>query len=122
MSETREHGPGSSSGVSNAWLERLGFETNPFALREATLEEQLDEYFVEPPGFEHVSGPHTFLLFAARGGGKTACRIMVEHACRPHDSQSAALARSHIPLLLWGNRSAGSFAKPTFTKPGTLTT
>jgi hypothetical protein len=82
-----------------AWLRQLGFADNPFALRQAALEADLDEYFVEPPKFEQVLSAHTVLLFAARGGGKTACRITVERACRPYDRQSKILAIPYYKAL-----------------------
>jgi DNA-binding winged helix-turn-helix (wHTH) protein len=85
--------------VSQRWLSQFGFSANPFALRQAGLEQRLDEYFVEPPGFEEAHSTHTFLLFAPRGGGKTACRITVERACRPHDQQSDVLAVPYYKAL-----------------------
>ncbi len=99
MSASAKHLPGTRSGISQTWLEQLGFTSNPFAIREAGQEQELDAYFVEPPGFDQVRGAHTFLLFAPRGSGKTACRIMVERACRPLDTQSAVLAVPYYQAL-----------------------
>ncbi|MBT7075869.1 MAG: hypothetical protein HN560_17575 [Anaerolineae bacterium] len=60
----------------------LGFEDNPFAYTNADEEERLSEYFVPPPYFESVFGnpnrPKSFIVFAPRGGGKTAQRRMIE--------------------------------------------
>jgi hypothetical protein len=73
------------------WLEYFGFERFPFDRPEAGNEEFarpefLASCFVEPRGFERVFGqadsPVTSLLFAARGTGKTACRVMMDYYCR----------------------------------------
>jgi hypothetical protein len=47
----------------------LGFEDNPFAQTNADEEDRLPEYFVSPP---------SFIVFAPRGGGKSAQRRMIE--------------------------------------------
>jgi hypothetical protein len=96
---TAEHSPGSRLGASQGWLQQLGFTDNPFALRQAGLEKRLEEYFVEPPGFELARGPHSVFLFAPHGGGKTACRIIIERACRPYDAQSDVLAVPYYTAL-----------------------
>ncbi|MBE0683126.1 MAG: hypothetical protein IH589_14545 [Anaerolineales bacterium] len=60
----------------------LSFEDNPFAHTNADEEERLPEYFVPPPYFEAVFGnplkPKSFIVFAPRGGGKSAQRRMIE--------------------------------------------
>jgi hypothetical protein len=60
----------------------LGFEDNPFAQTNADEEDRLPEYFVSPPYFESVFGnplkPKSFIVFAPRGGGKSAQRRMIE--------------------------------------------
>jgi hypothetical protein len=60
----------------------LGFEDNPFAHTNADEEERLPEYFVPPPYFESAFGnplkPKSFIVFAPRGGGKSAQRRMIE--------------------------------------------
>lgn len=99
MSMTQRGTLGGGPGVSLAWLRQLGLTDNPFALRQATLEPRLEEYFVDPPGFGAVRDRYTFLLFASRGSGKTACRIMVERTCRPHDPGSDILAISYGAAL-----------------------
>ncbi len=90
---------GANAGILQTWLGQLGFTANPFALRQAGLETQLDEYFVEPPGFEVMRRPYTTLLFAPRGGGKTACRRMVERDCRPGNDRASVLAVSYDRAL-----------------------
>lgn len=71
-------------------LKNLGFtEGNPFASLEAGKEEGQDwfyESFVEPPRFDEIVGdarsPQPMLIFAPRGSGKTALRVMVHYYCR----------------------------------------
>jgi len=79
-----------------AWLKGHGFTENPFALREASREVRLSEYFVEGPHYDKVKGstddPCTAFVFAARGCGKSAYRVMIERACRPDDRDSSVLA------------------------------
>jgi hypothetical protein len=66
----------------------LGFEDNPFAHTNADDEERLPEYFVPPPYFESVFGnpsqPKSFIVFAPRGGGKSAQRRMIELRSSEH--------------------------------------
>lgn len=78
------------------WLKRHGFIANPFAEREAGREKRLGEYFVPGPYYDDIKGtaddPRTCFVFAARGCGKSAYRVMIERSCRPWDSQSDILA------------------------------
>jgi len=66
----------------NPFLERKGFIEDPFASTNAGQEPRLAEYFVPPPYFHAVLGdpstPQSNVVFAPRGGGKTAQRRMVE--------------------------------------------
>ena len=73
------------------WVNYYGFQRFPFDRPEAGNEEFarpdfLSSCFVEPRGFERVLGqadsPTTSLLFAARGTGKTACRVMMDYYCQ----------------------------------------
>jgi hypothetical protein len=68
------------------WLRAFGFTENPFSGTEAEQDQRLHEYFVEPACFDAVLGtavsPQTAVLFAPRGGGKTANRVMVDHFCK----------------------------------------
>ena len=63
-------------------LSSLGFESDPFAKTNADEEEKLDQYFVAPPFFNAVLGdpssPKSSLVFAPRGGGKTALKRKIE--------------------------------------------
>lgn len=80
----------------DAWLKAHGFIENPFALREAGREGRLSEYFVEGPYYDEVKGgaddPRSAFVFAARGCGKTAYRLMIQSSCRPDDRDSPILA------------------------------
>ena len=64
------------------FLQRLGFEANPFEFTNADQEPRLDQYFVPPPYFASVYGepsqPASCMVFAPRGAGKSAQRKMVE--------------------------------------------
>jgi len=69
------------------FLERLGFEANPFEFNNADQEPRLNEYFVHPPYFASVYGdpsqPASCMVFAPRGAGKSAQRKMVEITAPP---------------------------------------
>ncbi|MCP4346186.1 MAG: trypsin-like peptidase domain-containing protein [Desulfobacterales bacterium] len=67
------------------WLEAVGFKRNPFEGIDARYEPYLMEYFIYPVGFEKMLGNNPAVLYAPRGGGKTASRRMVEHACEVGD-------------------------------------
>jgi hypothetical protein len=79
------------------WLGHRGFVANPFAHYKARDEaDRLQEYFEFHPCFEKVQGtselPTTAFLFAARGCGKTASRMMIAQTSRPGDTTSDILA------------------------------
>ena len=65
------------------FLSKLGFTENPFQFTNADEEEHLQSYFVPPPYFHSVWGdpqfPKSQVIFAPRGGGKTAQRRMIEY-------------------------------------------
>ncbi|HKD81314.1 MAG TPA: hypothetical protein VKH81_16585 [Candidatus Angelobacter sp.] len=65
-------------------LQGLGFRLDPFAKTNADEEELLKSYFIEPPFFKAVYGdlstPKSAVVFAPRGGGKTALKRMLEVA------------------------------------------
>ncbi len=67
-------------------ITRLGFRADPFEKTDADQEPYLAEYFVKPPYFEQVCGdpeqPRPSIVFASRGSGKTALRVMVERRSR----------------------------------------
>lgn len=68
----------------DSFLGALGFEENPFTITNADDEPELPSYFVPPPYFPSVLGspskPQSTVVFAPRGGGKTAQKVMIENA------------------------------------------
>ena len=64
------------------FFNNLGFDSNPFQFTKADDEDRLEKYFIPPPYFDSVWGnpekPKTVVVFAPRGGGKTAQRKMIE--------------------------------------------
>jgi len=72
-----------------ALLARLGFIADPFAKTNADEEERLDSYFIQPPFFSTVYGdplaPKSTVVFAPRGGGKTALKRRIEIASKESD-------------------------------------
>ncbi len=69
------------------FLRSLGFTDNPFAHTNADQEQdRLPTYFIPPPYFHDVFGnpeyPDSIFVFAPRGGGKSAQRIMLEKECQ----------------------------------------
>ncbi len=79
----------------------LGFEDNPFAHTNADEEERLPEYFVPPPYFESVFGnplkPKSFVVFAPRGGGKSAQRRIIELRSSEHNILSITYDNFDFP-------------------------
>lgn len=70
-------------------LDNLGFQNDPFAKVNADEEERLEEYFIEPPFFKAVYGiptdPKSYVVFAPRGGGKTALKRKIELASQQNN-------------------------------------
>ena len=71
------------------YLSKLGFLRNPFQQSNADKEiDFLSEYFIKPDYFEDVWGnpynPSSNIVYAPRGGGKTAQRIMIEKRAKNH--------------------------------------
>ena len=68
--------------MSLEFLGAFGFTQDPFASTNAADEPLIGKYFVEPPFFPAVVGdpksPNSNVVFAPRGGGKTAQKIMIE--------------------------------------------
>lgn len=84
------------------WLNQVGFVNgNPFATANAEQEGHfLPEYFVDTGHYNLVVGnpesSQTTLIFAPRGAGKTAYRVMLERQCYPYSDQLNTLVVSHI--------------------------
>lgn len=70
----------------NDLLHNLGFSRDPFAKTNADEEDLLEDYFIEPPFFKAVYGdihePKTAVVYAPRGGGKTALKRKIELSAR----------------------------------------
>lgn len=77
-----------------SWLKGLGFtHGHPFATVEADQERDLlPEFFVDIEGYERVEGDETLLVFAPRGSGKSALRIMLATQAAPISDKSSTLA------------------------------
>ncbi len=64
------------------FFNNLGFDDNPFGSTNADEEDRLEQYFIPPPYFTSVFGdpdkPASNVVFAPRGGGKSAQRRMIE--------------------------------------------
>lgn len=71
------------------FLQTLGFIDNPFQFTNADEEEHLQAYFIPPPYFASVWGnpakPTSNVIFAPRGGGKSAQRRMIEYKASESD-------------------------------------
>lgn len=86
--------PKSTKADLNSWLSSLGFEVgNPFATVEAEQERNLlPEYFVDVDGYERIKSDKTIIVFAPRGGGKSALRVVLASHSAPTSSESKSLA------------------------------
>ncbi len=93
------------------YLSGTGFVSDPFASTNAEDEQLLQSYFIPPPYFVSVLGqptsPESHIVFAPRGGGKTAQRRMIEvesegsdFICVLHDAfpVSGKASISHITV------------------------
>lgn len=95
------------------WLANRGFHKgrDPFAAVEAEREAELKTYFIRPPFFDQIAGsvgnPRTSFVFAARGAGKTACRLMIQRECLPDDPSADVLAVPYTDFG-WLEQSTGS--------------
>lgn len=72
-------------GSAMEFYEQLGFHDHPFVHTNADEEPRLADYFVPPPFFSGVIGdpnhPSPAIVFAPRGGGKSAQRRQLEAWC-----------------------------------------
>lgn len=86
------------------WLHERGFvRGNPFAIVEADRERTLlPRSFIEVPGYDHIKSPHTVIVFAPRGGGKSALRVVLASYAAPIAPEESTLAVEYTnfdPLL-----------------------
>lgn len=84
----------------NEYLTNLGFKSNPFQFSNADKEvDHLSDYFVKPDYFEDVWGnpyePVPSIVYAPRGAGKTAQRVMIEKRARKADDILAVSYVNH---------------------------
>lgn len=84
----------------NDYINRLGFKINPFQYTNADKEiDYLDKYFISPDYFEDVWGdpnhPVSNIVYAPRGAGKTAQRIMIEKRASKFDNLLAITYANH---------------------------
>ncbi|WP_152609320.1 hypothetical protein [Kocuria rosea] len=94
-----------------SFLDRRGFNGDPFASTNAEQEDRLSDYFVPPPYFESVLGapqtPKTNVVFAPRGSGKTAQRLMIERTSSEDDSNFLCLTYDNFTAV---QKSDGSIS------------
>jgi hypothetical protein len=99
------------------WLRRHGFTANPFAEWEASKEEWLQRYFVSLPFFDKLYGnpehPVTTFLFAGRGCGKSAHRVIVQMRSRPHNPHDTVLAIPYTDFTSFLNQSGTALVQST---------
>jgi len=88
------------------WLQRLGFQFNPFEYEAADELEggdpHLDQYFVPFPYFDELKSLRSSVLFTRRGCGKSANRLQLERWCEEtleRPGQSKILAVRHDDFL-----------------------
>ncbi|RBQ05850.1 P-loop ATPase, Sll1717 family [Pedobacter miscanthi] len=82
------------------YVRNLGFKTNPFQFSNADKEtEFLSQYFIKPDYFEDIWGdpysPVSSIIYAPRGAGKTAQRVMIEKRARDYDDILAISYTNH---------------------------
>jgi len=103
-------------------LRSLGFSQNPFDSYVAENEPDIEQYFVRPPYYTEIlsrgKSAKSFILFGARGSGKSASRIAFYKACwsRRKEGKSAPLAivlddYNRILSSGLGKVDVGSFAE-----------
>jgi hypothetical protein len=84
----------------NTFINNLGFKINPFQFSNADKEtEFLSDYFIKPDYFEDIWGnPHepvSSIIYAPRGSGKTAQRVMIEKRSKEYEDILAISYTNH---------------------------
>lgn len=96
--------------MSSTFLGSFGFTEDPFASTNAADEPLIGQYFVVPPFFPAVVGdprvPKSNVVFAPRGGGKTAQKIMIERFAGQDKSFLCVAYDSFPPEGIPANRQA----------------
>ncbi|RMF27663.1 MAG: hypothetical protein D6759_17310 [Chloroflexi bacterium] len=64
------------------WLASLGLAFDPFRFLDAAADPRLSQYLVGHQALETLWGDWPSLVFAPAGGGKSAFRVWLAHACR----------------------------------------
>jgi len=82
------------------YVKKLGFDTNPFQYTNADKEvNYIDKYFISPDYFEDIWGdienPVSNIIYAPRGAGKTAQRIMIEKRAKEFDNVITVTYTNH---------------------------
>lgn len=92
--EVSSNAPESINTDLDLWLKSLGFSRgNPFATAEADQERALlPEFYVNVDGYERIKGEKTIIVFAPRGGGKSALRIVLASHAAPTSPEATTLA------------------------------
>ena len=93
------------------WLRQpeIGLRFDPFRVRDAGNDQRLPLYLVDHGAFATLWGDRPAFVFAPAGGGKTAFRIRLTHACRAEEDR-----RRIFPVVLTAlDPSAPLFASLT---------
>lgn len=82
----------------DSWFRYHGFPRgNPFAYVEAEQErKQLPEFYVEVEGYDFIKGEQSTIVFAPRGAGKSALRVVIAQLAAPETITSDILAIEYV--------------------------
>ena len=98
------------------WLYERGFEkASPFATTVADQEKEYlaEELFMPVNEYDRIKGPETLIVFAPRGGGKSALRVRLAAISSPQNEKADVLAVCCTDLepLLVQYRADGCLAR-----------
>ncbi len=80
--EFPEQAPDSPEAQIDRWLASFGLAFDPFRVLDAAADPRLSQYLVGHQVLEILWGDWPSLVFASAGGGKSAFRVWLAHACR----------------------------------------
>lgn len=105
--------------VVETWLYERGFEkANPFATTVADQEKEYlaEELFMPVNEYDRIKGPETLIVFAPRGGGKSALRVRLSAISLPQNEKAEVLAVCCTDLepLLVQYRADGCLTEEAF--------